>query len=294
MPGLAFDGLAELAWIDEMSGDWDSAEHAARSMLEDQAAGIHLANVAAVLARVLIRRGHPDAKAAATDAWERARQTDEPQRLGPCGAAVIELVWLGTPVERRLIEEIVSFYRLNIDDQALIDEAMVQERSALEFWLSAIGEIDEVPETALGPFVLLDRGEWKKAAAFWDERGIPYEKALSLSFGDTDARLEALKILDQLGAVPLGKRIREQLRAEGVEHVPRGPHRATQESPLGLTPRQAEVLELLAEDLTNGEIAERLFLSTRTVEAHVSAILGKLGARDRTEAVAKAGAVRAD
>jgi DNA-binding NarL/FixJ family response regulator len=73
-----------------------------------------------------------------------------------------------------------------------------------------------------------------------------------------------------------------------VEAVPRRPRQATRESPLGLTPRQTDVLKLLSEDLTNTEIADRLFISTRTVENHVAAILNKLGASNRTDAVAKA------
>ncbi len=145
-----------------------------------------------------------------------------------------------------------------------------------------------MPETALEPFVLLDRGEWEKAAAYWDERGIPYETALALSFGGTDAKLEALRILDRLGAIPLASKVREALKGEGVSHVPRGPSQETRQSPLGLTPRQAQVLELLAQDLTNAEIAEHLYVSPRTVEHHVSAILDKLGADGRRDAVAKA------
>jgi DNA-binding NarL/FixJ family response regulator len=52
-----------------------------------------------------------------------------------------------------------------------------------------------------------------------------------------------------------------------------------------LTAREAEVLALLAEGCTNGEIAERLYLSGRTVEHHVSAILTKLDVKTRREAV---------
>jgi DNA-binding CsgD family transcriptional regulator len=48
------------------------------------------------------------------------------------------------------------------------------------------------------------------------------------------------------------------------------------------------VLELLSENLTNAEIADRLFISTRTVDHHVAAILNKLGASNRSDAVAKA------
>lgn len=55
-----------------------------------------------------------------------------------------------------------------------------------------------------------------------------------------------------------------------------------------LTPRESEVLQLLAEGLTNKGIAQRLDISDHTVKFHVNAIMGKLGAQSRTEAVVRA------
>jgi len=92
---------------------------------------------------------------------------------------------------------------------------------------------------------------------------------------------------ERLGANPAAKLARERLRALGAP-VPRGPRATTRANPAKLTSRELEVLRLIAEGLRNAEVARRLVLSPRTVERHVSAILGKLRATTRGEAVAAA------
>ena len=67
--------------------------------------------------------------------------------------------------------------------------------------------------------------------------------------------------------------------------VPRGPRQSTKDNPVGLTSRQMEVLALMTDGLGNAEIADRLFISLKTVDHPVSAILSKLDARTRVEAV---------
>ena len=78
--------------------------------------------------------------------------------------------------------------------------------------------------------------------------------------------------------------IRRKLRAEGACGIPRGPRAATRHNPLGLTARQLDILGLLAEGLSNKEIAARLHIAPKTVDHHVCAILAKLEVSTRKQA----------
>jgi DNA-binding NarL/FixJ family response regulator len=130
------------------------------------------------------------------------------------------------------------------------------------------------------------RGDWAGAAAEWDRRGGRYLQAEALSTGDQAAAIQALRTFDEWGAVRAAEHVRSRMREQGFSGIPRGPQRATQAHPAGLTRRQAEVLALLAEGLSNPEIARRLTLSPKTVDHHVSAVLGRLGVSNRAQAAA--------
>jgi DNA-binding NarL/FixJ family response regulator len=94
--------------------------------------------------------------------------------------------------------------------------------------------------------------------------------------------------MDQLGATAAANALRRQMRAKGVRRIPRGLRTTTKSHPQGLTRREAQVLDLLSEGLRNAAIAKRLFLSTKTVDHHVSAVLTKLGVSSREAAAAMA------
>ena len=75
---------------------------------------------------------------------------------------------------------------------------------------------------------------------------------------------------------------------EGCDDVPEPEAAAFDADPFGLTPREREVLAMVAEGATNREIGERLFMAEKTASVHVSRILAKLDVRSRTEAAAVA------
>jgi len=142
-----------------------------------------------------------------------------------------------------------------------------------------------VPE----PYSLQLEGDYERAAAAWDALGCPYEAALALADADQEEPLRrALETLQQLDARPAATIVARRLRELGVRGVARGPRPSTRANPAALTAREIDVLCLLAQGLRNSGIGERLFVSPRTVEHHVSAILAKLGVQNRGEAVAEA------
>ena len=146
------------------------------------------------------------------------------------------------------------------------------------------GEEHDAPAGTPGHVALQINGRWQEAADAWQALGRPYERALALIEVSTPPALtEAFDVLDRLGAGPAAALVAERLRSLG-ERVPRGVRPSTRANPAGLTAREIEVLQLVVDGLTNGEIAAKLFVSDKTVEHHVSRILVKLGVTSRREA----------
>lgn len=116
----------------------------------------------------------------------------------------------------------------------------------------------------------------------------PYLHALVRAEGRPGDQAKALILLKDMGASKTADKVEWQMRQQGIKHIPRGPRASTRKNPAGLTRRQMEVLNLLSEGLQNKEIASQLYLSAKTVDHHISAILTKLDAQSRTMAVSRA------
>jgi DNA-binding CsgD family transcriptional regulator/tetratricopeptide (TPR) repeat protein len=225
------------------------------------------------------RRGDPGAAPALDEALALAERTGTVQRVAPVRAARAEAAWLaGDAVRAR--QEAAAAYELAL---AKGHRAFVGE---LGYWLWRTGEEVALPGWAAPQFGLQVDGQARRAADAWQLLGCPYERLRALADADDEGRLEAVAGFTAMGARPAADLVRRQLRATGVRRIPRGPRETTSENPWGLTARELQVLELVADGLSNAAIAGRLVLSTRTVEHHVSAVLAKLGVTSRGEAAA--------
>ncbi len=163
----------------------------------------------------------------------------------------------------------------------------------LACWLRrAGGDVPQMTQALPAPCRLELGGNPRAAAQAWSTLGCRYEQALALLGGDEADLRDALALLDGLGAAPAARIARGRLRALGVRDVQRGRNTRTRDDPLGLTAREREVLDLLAQQFSNRAIAERLHRSERTVENHVAALLGKLGVATRADAAALAGSIK--
>lgn len=260
-------------------GDWAGAEEDAGIILSvPWASGTNRGPALIVLGYVRLRRGDPGAEAVLDEERDLALITGEVERIAVIAAARAEWSWLHGDHDRCVAEAEAGYqralahnYRLNVSELAI--------------WLWRGGGLSAPPPDMRAPHALQIRGDWRAAADAWEKLGCPYEQALALMEGDEAALRTALDICERLGARPAAEMARRRLRAQGVRGLPRGPRPATRENPQGLTPRQLEILLLLGEGLHNAEIAQRLSTTPKTVDHHVSAVLAKLDARSRAEAV---------
>src|SRR5262249_17779115 len=134
-------------------------------------------------------------------------------------------------------------------------------------------KVERVPD-APEPWASALNGHHDQAADGWAHLGEQYELALELTeTSDDDARRRGLRSLDRLGATATAAVVRQRLRQCGMTRIPRGPQPTTRANAAALTRRQLDVLVLVVDGHTNAQIAQQLFLSTRTVDHHVAAIL---------------------
>jgi DNA-binding CsgD family transcriptional regulator len=276
-----FDALRARVELDQ--GRWsDAAETAEHVVRRRTISTFPRTSALVVLALVRARRGDPGAARLLSEAFDLAQPTGEPLRIAPVAAAGAELAWLrGDSAAVAVATAPALEFAVEAAYAPVVGELLVWRRRA------GIQEPVEADLPAQYAFELA--GQYEQAAEEWRRLGCTYEAALVLGLSNDEASLRrAHAELQAVGARAAVAIVARRLRERGVRGFSRGPRAATSANPGGLTARETEVLSLLADGLSNGEIAARLFLSARTVEHHVSGILRKLGVPSRARACAEA------
>lgn len=302
LEGLEFDRHHDLdSWTHYLEGTYaklcfhqgrfEEAEAIARRVL----ATPHLTAVMrfpalGVLAHLRMRQGHADGQLQLEQGLTMALPTKELQRVAPFVIALAESAWLRDDAEgvRRALASLEGLVGL---------ENNPWDYGDCVIWRHRIGDdLRAIADKVAPPYAAEIRGESETAAMLWRNIGDPYSAAMALAQGlgvgngpspcsvSRNQWQQAIDVFVQLGAEPAARKLRNRARMDGVRGIRRGPYAAARRNVFGITAKELDVLRLMITGKTNVEISTELRRSSKTVDHHVSSVLAKLGAKNRTEA----------
>lgn len=264
------------------TGNWVEAYRSAEKLLRNENQ-LPVARIGAliVLATVKMRKGDLDVLDMLIQAKTIAFETMELQRIVPAMVALLEFEWITGKI---------SIERATLDRTISMVEEMgdFYNYSEFAFWLWKSRRQQVIFREKYSGYVTDDHHLARKAAGLWEELGYPYQQALALFDGGEMDKRKAISIVHKLGARAIFEKMKMEMRASGIKSIPRGIRKTTQSNPALLTEREMDVLQLLREGMQNKEIAARLFISVKTVDHHISAIMFKLDSNSRIKAVQEA------
>jgi DNA-binding CsgD family transcriptional regulator/tetratricopeptide (TPR) repeat protein len=264
------------------TGHWKEAYNIAEALLKNEAQSPMVKITAlVVVATVKMRRGEENGIPPLMDAKTMAAENMESQRILPVLSALLEYEWITGSI---IIEDNI----LNAAKGSIAGSETIYGSAEFVFWLKKARKEKLTLKNRRDGYDIDGTTSALKNAAFWKKAGNPYEEALALFESSDDNKRRAIEIVQQLGATAVYERMKFEMRKSGIKKIPRGIRKTTQSNPEFLTDRDLEVLRLLHEGLHNKEIAARLFISAKTVDHHISAILYKLEVNSRTKAVHEA------
>jgi DNA-binding CsgD family transcriptional regulator/tetratricopeptide (TPR) repeat protein len=282
IPAYARCLRGERAVVLERNDRWDEAVALGERLLASTATASNRLDPLMSVGLIRARRGDERAWECLDEAIASAEGSAEPQYIIAASLARAEAHWLaGKP----------GLARQDAERAAEVAAAgSPWDRGGVAAWLRRTGSMRQPPAGGYAaPHQWEADGAPERAAQEWTALGCRYEAALALAEANDEQLLRtALATFTDLGADAAVRVTRQKMRRLGFKSIPAGPRMATKAGPFGLTRREQEILGMLRADLTNAEIAERLFISPKTVDHHVSAVLGKLGVPSRKAAAAHA------
>jgi DNA-binding CsgD family transcriptional regulator len=283
--GIDSHKLYMLSWrarLNLETGNWQDAYAIASDLLknEDLLPVVKMGTLN-VLATIKMRRCDQDAIVLLLEAKALAFETTELQRIIPAFLALLEYEWLTG-------QTCFEIEALSGAIKTMIELEKFSKKSRFYFWLWKTGKDHLLPEKNYEDYEENSLTTAMKQAALWEKWGCPYEQALALFEGNDADKKRALTMVQALGAGAVYEKMKLEMRSSGIKSIPRGVRKSTRSNAAHLTDRELDVLRLLKEGLQNKEIADKLFISAKTVDHHISSILLKLGVNSRMKAVQEA------
>jgi DNA-binding CsgD family transcriptional regulator len=274
--------LSSKARLHLETGDWNEACRIAEELLKDEILlPVNKIVALIVLATIKIRRGDRDVLPLMIEAKALAFEAMELQRIVPAFLVQMEYEWITgkSCIEADALSQTIAM---------IVELGKFKKKSRLYFWLKKTGREDLLSKAGYESLQDRYKGDIISDVALWEEWSSPYEQALALFEGNDADKKRALTMVQALGAGAVYEKMKLEMRSSGIKSIPRGIRKTTRSNAAHLTGRELDVLKSLKEGLQNKEIADKLFISPKTVDHHISSILLKLGVNSRTKAVREA------
>ncbi|NIJ55515.1 helix-turn-helix transcriptional regulator [Dyadobacter arcticus] len=264
------------------TGAWDEAYTTAEKLLanEEQPSVISIGPMI-IIGIIKMRRSEAGALPILLQAKTKAFETMELQRIIPAMVALLEYEWLTG-------DHVLNTNELECTIEMTEEMGSVYDNNEFYLWLRKVKRQEVSVNAIYERYLVHNHSPASPETKFWNAAGCPYEEALVLFEGDERDKSNAIKIIQELGATATYQKLKSVMRASGIRRIPRGIRKTTSSNAANLTLRELDVLQLLKEGMQNKEIASKLFISAKTVNHHMSALLLKLNVNSRVKAVNEA------
>jgi DNA-binding CsgD family transcriptional regulator len=229
-----------------------------------------------------MRRGdEEDVLPLLTEAANVAFETKELQRIIPAMVALLEYEWITG-------KKFITDEDVNCAIAMVEQIGNIYDNSEFAYWLFKARKQQIKLNEFYDGYNMYNKTNALKSAVLWRQKGCAMSRRLPYLKDQRKIKKRLLNLFITWAPKPFMKKMKFEMRLSGIKSIPRGIRKSTMANPANLTERELDVLQLLKEGLQNKEIANKLFISPKTVDHHISSIFFKLDVNSRTKAVQEA------